>query len=81
MDIEKNRWWLQGLFWGAFMFIFMGVLLPLSQDEILTFGRTLGKLGYWLAIGLLYGRLMKWSKVGAGEKKVSNEGGTASHHD
>ena len=36
MITSKNRWWIRGLFFGMFMFLFMSVLLPIAKEEELT---------------------------------------------
>jgi hypothetical protein len=63
MNFAKNRWWLHGLFWGAMMFIFMGVLWPLSQHTDLALKKTVLTLVFWMAAGLFYGWLFKTGSV------------------
>lgn len=61
-DIQTH-WWLRGLFWGAMMFIFMGVLWPLSQNEVLILKPTVLTFVFWIAAGLFYGWLLKVGSV------------------
>ncbi len=58
MVTTKNRWWLYGLFWGTFMFLFQQVLWPISQGDPLTFKRLLFGFFYWQIGGLVYGWIM-----------------------
>ncbi len=53
MITSKNRWWIRGLFFGALMFLFLSVLLPLAQEEKLTASGLLFQLLYWIAAGLV----------------------------
>lgn len=52
-------WIIHGLVWGAFMFIIMGVVVPLAQQEALTAGSLVRALALWLLAGLVYGWAMK----------------------
>jgi hypothetical protein len=58
MEITKNRWWIFGLLYGAFMFVFMKVLLPISEGEALTFRKLLLGFLYWEVVGLVFGWIM-----------------------
>jgi len=58
MITTKNRWWIRGLFYGAFMFLFMKVLLPISQGEHLTLKQLLLGFLYWLVVGLVFGWIL-----------------------
>lgn len=51
----KNRWWLQGLFWAAFMYVFNIILWPMAQHEPITTKRLLIGIPFWIFFGLLYG--------------------------
>jgi hypothetical protein len=53
MITSKNRWWIRGLFFGVFMFLFMGVLMPLASEEALTVKRLLLQFLYWLSAGVV----------------------------
>lgn len=52
-SILTKEYVFRSLFWGFFMFVFMGVLVPLSQDESLQISILLVKLIYWIAGGFL----------------------------
>jgi len=56
---EGRKWIWQGLFWGVFMFVFMGIFLPMAEKEPITWPRTGFRLLYWLAGGIVYGYSMK----------------------
>lgn len=58
-SFEGRGWIVHGLIWGAFMFVFMGILFPLAEKKALTFPRVLTGLGIWLATGLVYGLVMR----------------------
>lgn len=73
MNFAKNRWWLHGLFWGSMMFIFMGVLWPLSQHEHLMLKERVLTLVFWLALGLFIGWLLKTGSVRWDFKSSSKE--------
>lgn len=60
MTTSKNRWWIFGFFYGAFMFLIVGVLLPLSEDQELTIKGLLFRLIYWLLGGLFISWLMSY---------------------
>lgn len=53
MITSKNRWWIRGLFFGVFMFLFMSVLMPLANEEELTANKLLLHLLYWTTAGLV----------------------------
>lgn len=53
MITSKNRWWIRGLFFGAFMFLFMGVLQPIAEKEELSAGRLVLHFLYWTMAGLV----------------------------
>lgn len=53
MISPKYRLWFQGLFYGGFMFLFMGVLLPMAKGEELTVKVLLVRFLYWMSAGLL----------------------------
>lgn len=57
--MNKNHWIVQGLFHGLFMFIAMGVLIPLATGESLTTLALAKKLGFWLIAGFVYSLLLK----------------------
>lgn len=56
---KKKIWVIEGLVWGVFMFLMMGILFPLAQKEPLTTKRVLLSLLYWLIGGLIYGYILK----------------------
>lgn len=58
-SFEGRGWILHGLIWGAFMFVFMGILFPLAEKKQLTWPRALTSLAIWLAMGLVYGLVMR----------------------
>ena len=53
MITSKNRWWIRGLFFCMFLFLFMSVLLPLAQEEELTAKGLIFPLLYWTTAGLV----------------------------
>ena len=55
----KKYWWAEGLGWGLFMFLCMGILFPLAEKKELTLEKTSFSLLYWLCGGLIYGFIMK----------------------
>lgn len=64
MEVKQNNHWkkywvIEGLVWGAFMFLMMGILFPLAQKEPLTTKRVLLSLLWWLMGGLIYGYIAK----------------------
>ena len=56
---EKNRWWMQGLFFGVFMYIFNVIFEPMSENQPLTTKHLLIGIPIWLFSGLLFGLIMK----------------------
>ena len=56
---KKKLWIIEGLVWGVFMFLMMGILFPLAQKEPFTTKRVLLSLLYWLIGGLVYGYILK----------------------
>lgn len=56
---KKKYWVIEGLVWGVFMFLMMGILFPLAQKEPFTTKRVLLSLLYWLIGGLVYGYISK----------------------
>jgi hypothetical protein len=68
MITEKNRWWLHGLFWAAFMYVFNTILWPLSQHEPLTAKRLLIGIPIWVFSGLIVGWVS--AKLNAPKKTV-----------
>lgn len=56
---KKKYWVIEGLVWGVFMFLMMGILFPLAQKESFTTKRVLLSLLYWLIGGLVYGYISK----------------------
>lgn len=70
-------WIVQGLLWGVFMFIFMGIVYPLAQKEALTAGSLARSLVLWLVAGLVYGWTMKhYMRWYGNRKRKRQEGGT-----
>ena len=53
MMTSKDRWWIRGLFFGAFMFLFMGVLQPIAEKEELSTERLVLHFLYWTMAGLV----------------------------
>lgn len=55
----KTKSWLtkgyvyRSLFWGIFMFLFMGILLPLASKETIDWNILILRLGYWILFGFL----------------------------
>lgn len=73
VDIDKTRrakvaWIIQGLFWGFFMFVFMGILTPLAFNEEITFRKIATSFILWLVFGLIYGYVTKMVNKRWGKK-------------
>ncbi len=47
------KWWIRGLFWAAFMYLIVNVLMPLFEHEVLTTKKLLIGIPVWLILGLL----------------------------
>ena len=60
----KSQYFLSGLFWGIFMYVFMTILFPLIQGENLTQRRLLIGIPIWAVAGFLFGFAMKIIKSG-----------------
>lgn len=58
-DHWKRRWVWEGLGWGVFMFLIMGILFPLAEKKQITTTVVITSLLYWLVGGLIYGYMMK----------------------
>jgi hypothetical protein len=59
---KKNTTWAwikAGLFFGLFMFVFMGILFPLIEKEPITAKRLLVSFPIWIVAGLGWGYIMK----------------------
>lgn len=59
LETPGYNWVAQGLGWGMFMYLMMGLLYPLALREELTLLRITGSFFWWLAGGLIYGYVMK----------------------
>ncbi|MCO6483065.1 MAG: hypothetical protein J5I62_09745 [Flavobacteriales bacterium] len=70
-------WIIQGLVWGAFMFIIMGIVYPLVEKEALTAGSLARALVLWLVAGLVYGWAMKHYMRWYEERKRKRQDGGA----
>ena len=58
--LTQPKWWLQGLIWGAFMFISMEILVnPLIFGEPITQKKLFIGIPIWTIGGLLFGLWMK----------------------
>ena len=60
---KKGYWITRGLLWGAVMFICMDVIYPLAVDETLVAHRLWKAAVLWLLIGLLFGLLIKYTRI------------------
>ncbi|MCZ2157335.1 MAG: hypothetical protein LC114_26135 [Bryobacterales bacterium] len=71
-------WIIQGLVWGAFMFIIMGIVYPLVEKEALTAGSLARALVLWLVAGLVYGWAIAPTCAGTRSESASGrtEGGS-----
>lgn len=63
--VHRYVWVIQGLVWGALMFIIMGIVFPLADGQPFT-ARSIGfDLMLWSLAGLLFGwtdkKLTAWS--------------------
>ena len=56
----KSQWFLFGVVFGVFMYVFMEILFPLIERESLTPKRLLIGIPIWLIAGLVFGLLTKW---------------------
>jgi hypothetical protein len=70
MIASKKRWWLFGLFWGAFMFLFQEILFPVSQHEPLAMKGMVTGVLYWGIAGLIFAWIL--SKVDGGSKATKS---------
>lgn len=50
-----SHWFQNGIGWGAYMFLVMGVLFPLIQRQTLVEKDMIFELSYWLIAGIGYG--------------------------
>ena len=62
----KSKWWLLGLLWGFFMYVFMTILFPIITVKEITQKELLINIPVWLIAGLLVGYI---TKVINGKKK------------
>ncbi len=66
MSIKINasyRWLLEGLFWGVFMFLSMGVIYPWITDEVITQAGLIKSFIFWMGAGLIYGYFfVRWMR-------------------
>ncbi len=67
-DSTHRVWLFQGLFWGVMMFVFMGILHPLSEGTVLTTKRLVFSFIFWMVGGLAFGFLLKAIQVKWGKK-------------
>lgn len=71
----EEHWRLEGLGWGAFMFIITEIVLPLVEKEELIITKLAFALLYWLFAGLIYGftskLFMRWYYKRLEKKKAS----------
>jgi len=51
----KYNWIIEGVLWGLFMFIIMGLLYPYHQGEALGYITLSISFLKWMAAGLVYG--------------------------
>jgi hypothetical protein len=58
MKIMDRKWWIWGLLWAIFMFVFQDILAPLADDEMLTAQNLLSGLLFWTIGGILLGWIM-----------------------
>lgn len=63
-----RKWWMLGLFYGTSMFVFVGILMPIASDEILTMKRLLFSLAMWEVFGLIFGWIVEQSNKPKMEK-------------
>ena len=56
---KPGRFVVAGIAWGITMLLFMEVIYPLLDNEILESGRIFKKGIVWLVGGLIFGYLMK----------------------
>ncbi len=50
----KYKWWIRGLFWAAFMYLYMTILYLLSEGDELTTKHLLIGVPLWGTAGLIF---------------------------
>ena len=55
VDIDDRGWLYQGVGWGFFMFVVIGIILPVTEGDTLTFSNLGMSLIIFLVGGLCYG--------------------------
>lgn len=68
LETPGYNWPVQGMGWGLFMFVSMGLFYPWVTGEVITLQRLLIAFLFWLAGGLIYGYVMKLF-LGAASRK------------
>jgi hypothetical protein len=58
MKIMEREWWIWGLLWAFFMFVFQEVFHPMAEDEVLTASKLVKGLLFWTAGGIVLGWIM-----------------------
>jgi hypothetical protein len=66
---DKKNWLLTGLSWGGLMFVFLGIIFPLLNGEVLNPPQLGTNLTVWIIGGLVFGYAMKWYFGSVGSKK------------
>ena len=59
MTTSKNTWIIQGLVYGAMMYLVLEVLWPLIQGEEVLTTKLIYMVPIWTILGLVFGYLMK----------------------
>jgi hypothetical protein len=70
MSVEqrKNFWVIEGLIWGLFMFVIMGLIFPFLTGEDNGLREIALYLLVWLLGGLAYGYTMHWFRKRSSSK-------------
>ena len=69
---KNYNWVLQGLAWGGFMFLFMSIIFPISQNEELTSRNLFIGVIIWTIGGLIFGYFNKFFMSRKPKKKTEN---------
>jgi hypothetical protein len=65
---KESKWWIEGLLWGVFMYVFMA-LYPFVFGNCITKKELLINIPIWIIGGLIFGLCLKRSK----EKRKNEE--------
>ena len=60
LELHAFTWWKVGLKWGAWMYVFLTVILPLIVGESITVRKLSYGIIFWLVGGLVFGLFLKY---------------------